>query len=93
MIMCSSSFTVNENSSKTIDLGKFVNSAITVDTNVYEPAYYMDASGNSVQGYALCDDVNVKGPTTGYVVGKVVDKETGNFVTDKDGHDLQGVAK
>ena len=105
MIMCSSSFTVNENSSKTIDLGKFVNSAITVDTNVYdaitsgnsilldEPAYYMDASGNAVQGYALCDDVNVKGPTTGYVVGKVVDKETGNFVTDKDGHDLQGVAK
>ena len=102
MVMYSGSFTVNGDSTAVVDLGKVVNTSIEINTNSYgsesetnriqfdhKTPYYDMGVNKGDYATVLCDDINVKGLTSGYIVSKLVDKETGNFVKDENGNDLQ----
>ena len=106
MIMYTGSFTVNGNSAAVVDLGKIVNTSIEVSTNSYgsesetnriqfdhKAPYYDMGVYKGEYATVLCDDINVKGLTSGYIVSKLVDKETGDFVKDENGSDLQAIGK
>ena len=102
MVMYTGSFTVNGNSDAVVDLGKIVNTSIEVSTTSYgsesetnqiqfdhKAPYYDMGVYKGEYATVLCDDINVKGLTSGYIVSKLVDKETGDFVKDENGSDLQ----
>ena len=102
MVMYTGSFTVNGNSAAVVDLGKIVNTSIEVSTTSYgsesetnriqfdhKAPYYDMGVYKGEYATVLCDDINVKGLTSGYIVSKLVDKETGDFVKDEKGNDLQ----
>ena len=102
MVMYTGSFSVNGNSAAVIDLGKIVNTSIEVSTTSYgsesetnriqfdhKAPYYDMGVYKGEYATVLCDDINVKGLTSGYIVSKLVDKETGDFVKDENGNDLQ----
>lgn len=102
MVMYTGSFTVNGNSAAVVDLGKIVNTSIEVSTTSYgsesetnriqfdhKAPYYDMGVYKGEYATVLCDDINVKGLTSGYIVSKLVDKETGDFVKDENGNDLQ----
>lgn len=102
MVMYTGSFTVNGNSAAVVDLGKIVNTSIEVSTTSYgsesetnriqfdhKAPYYDMGVYKGEYATVLCDDINVKGLTSGYIVSKLVDKETGDFVKDENGSDLQ----
>lgn len=106
MIMYTGSFTVNGNSAAVVDLGKIVNTSIEVSTTSYgsesetnriqfdhKAPYYDMGVYKGEYATVLCDDINVKGLTSGYIVSKLVDKETGDFVKDENGSDLQATGK
>ena len=102
MVMYTGSFSVNGNSAAVVDLGKIVNTSIEVSTTSYgsesetnriqfdhKAPYYDMGVYKGEYATVLCDDINVKGLTSGYIVSKLVDKETGDFVKDENGNDLQ----
>lgn len=102
MVMYTGSFTVNGNSAAVVDLGKIVNTSIEVSTTSYgsesetnriqfdhKAPYYDMGVYKGEYATVLCDDINIKGLTSGYIVSKLVDKETGDFVKDENGSDLQ----
>ena len=106
MVMYTGSFTVNGNSAAVVDLGKIVNTSIEVSTTSYgsesetnriqfdhKAPYYDMGVYKGEYATVLCDDINVKGLTSGYIVSKLVDKETGDFVKDENGSDLQATGK
>ena len=104
-VMYSGSFVINGENSK-IDLGTIVNTSIEVSTTSYgsesetnriqfdhKSPYYDMGTYKGDYATVLCDDINVKGLTSGYIVSKLVDKETGDFVKDENGSDLQATGK
>lgn len=104
-VMYSGSFVINGEKSK-IDLGTIVNTSIEVSTTSYgsesetnriqfdhKSPYYDMGTYKGDYATVLCDDINVKGLTSGYIVSKLVDKETGDFVKDENGSDLQATGK
>lgn len=104
-VMYSGSFVINGENSK-IDLGTIVNTSIEVSTTSYgsesetnriqfdhKSPYYDMGTYKGDYATVLCDDINVKGLTSGYIVSKLVDKETGDFVKDETGSDLQATGK
>lgn len=104
-VMYSGSFVINGEKTK-IDLGTIVNTSIEVSTTSYgsesetnriqfdhKSPYYDMGTYKGDYATVLCDDINVKGLTSGYIVSKLVDKETGDFVKDENGSDLQATGK
>ena len=75
-----------------IDAGTIVNTSIEVSTTSYgsesetnriqfdhKAPYYDMGTYKGDYATVLCDDINVKGLTSGYIVSKLVDKETGDL--------------
>lgn len=84
--MFTGEFVINENET-VFDFGKVVNNSITIDTKVYTNGY--NSTGFTGVGL-ITDTVKISGMSEGYVELTLMDKETGETLTDETGDIIKG---
>lgn len=84
--MFTGEFVINENET-VFDFGKVVNNSITIDTKVYTNGY--NSTGFTGVGL-ITDTVKISGMSEGYVELTLMDKETGETLTDEKGDVIKG---
>lgn len=105
-ILYKGTFKIDNNTGLTLDLGKIINNSIEVKTFaidntsgnnntafIQQGGIFDYSTGNMVYGKAITDEINVKGISSGYVVGNLVDKDTGEYIKNKDGSIVQAETK
>ena len=105
-ILYKGTFKIDSNTGKVLDLGKIINNSIEVKTYavdntsgnnntsfIQQGGIYDYTTGKLTYGKAITDEVNIKGLSTGYAVANLVDKDTGEYIKNKDGSLVQAETK
>ena len=105
-ILYKGTFKIDANTKDVLDLGEIINNNIEVKTYatdntsgnnntafIQQGGIFDYTTGQLTYGKAIADEVDVKGISTGYAVANLVDKDSGEYILNKDGSLVQAEAK